>query len=187
MLLLVPGCNISECLCGDLKREKFHGVLDLPSCEQKSGVVNICTDEGSCQDEIGKEPFREHSLLFFSPLFFLFFSLQVLWALGKHLFKAILDAERMHVTGLVLCESQSASTTSDQGRGHLQGVTADSMAGWDSLTSFCDTCLALMICRRSWISAGCLASVPFNFFCVIISENVWRICEFSTTMKNQIL
>lgn len=75
MLLLLPGCNI--CPPGDLKNNrKFHGVLDLSSCEQKTDVVHICTDKGRYQDKTGEEPFREHSLQSFSLHFFLFHCLR---------------------------------------------------------------------------------------------------------------
>lgn len=50
MLVLLQGCNICEHLPRDLKsNRKFHGDLDLPSYEQKTDVVNICTDEGSAR------------------------------------------------------------------------------------------------------------------------------------------
>lgn len=51
----------------DLKSsKKFHGVLDHPFCEQKTDVVNICTDKGRYKDKIRKEPLRGCSLKGFS-------------------------------------------------------------------------------------------------------------------------
>lgn len=175
---------VSACLAISKVTENLMESWIFSSCEQETDVVNICSDKGRDQDKIGKESFREHSFKGFS--FILYFFFEVLWALGKGLFKTTPQMLGGCIwQGWPSVKAGQPVPPVIRGEGTCRGWLVTPRQGRMPWPHLCDACLVLMICRRSWISAGCLALVLFNLFWVIISENLWRICEVSITMKKQ--
>lgn len=155
--------------------------LEFTSWEQKTDVVKTCTDEGSYQDKIRTQSFRGHTLKGFS----LYFSFQALQALGKFVWNCFPDDGKMHVGRLVFSKSHSTSITHQ-----WSGERAPSgddwwphvRAGYPDLTS---VTLVLFLWFVEGAAFQLAAWLIFNFFLVFTSENMWRTCEVTITIKKE--